>query len=164
MRYTRIGFAAYAIAAVLVIVVVGVAWARSRSLPEPTSTAADEVASRPGAAPQESGAAAYQAECGGCHGAGEARGRGIPALRVHAVELLSSEAGRDYLIDFMLTGRVRSMQDGRASYDESHPSYAELTDGRIAAILNHMLASWGNEALLPAGARLYAPGDIASRR
>jgi hypothetical protein len=62
----------------------------------------------------------------GCLREGEARGRSIPALRGLAVDLLTSEGGRDYLIDFMLTGRVRMIEDGRVTYEETHPSYGEL--------------------------------------
>ena len=174
MRYTRIGTASYAIAAVLVVAVVAVAWARSRPASEPVGAppaeatpptlATQQTPEAPvGVAAQEAGAAAYGAECAGCHREGEARGRSIPALRGLAADLFTSEGGRDYLIDFMLTGRVRTLEDGRATYDETHPSYAGLSDGSIAGILNHMLTSWGNEALLP-DRRPYTESEIAARR
>lgn len=164
MRYTRIGFASYAIASVLLILVVGVAWARSRPVAETAAVPSEEPAPDAPPAPQEAGEAAWQAECAGCHGAGVARGRSIPALRAHAVELFAAEGGRDYLVDFMLTGAVRYVEEGRIVLDETHPAYAELTDQRIAAILSYMLTSWGNEELLPDGARLYSAAEIAARR
>jgi cytochrome c5 len=164
VRYTRIGLASYAIASVLVVVVVGVAWARSRALPEPASAVSVDASSPALGVARESAAEAYDAECGGCHGAGEARGRSIPALRGLAAELFLSEGGRDYLIDFMLAGRVRSVEEGRIVYTESHPSYTELPDARVAAIINHILVSWGNDELLPPEPRLYTAGDIAAAR
>jgi mono/diheme cytochrome c family protein len=164
VRNTRIGLASYAIASVLVVAVVGVAWTRSRALPEPEATPAAERAAEPIADAQESGATDYQSECSGCHGEGQARGRSIPALRGFAVELFTSEGGRAYLIDFMLDGRVRSVEDGEVAYVESHASYGELPDARIAAILDHMLVSWGNDALLPAERRPYTAAEVAARR
>ena len=176
MRYTRVGVASYAIASVLVVTVLGVAWARSRAPSPPTPpTASTEApatapsgaaAPAPGAAPapQDSGAAAWEAECGACHRDGEARGRSIPALRGLAVTLFTSRGGREYLIDLMLDGRVRSVENGRTEYVESHPSYEELSDASIAAILNHMLESWGNQELLPAEPPLYTAAAVAARR
>lgn len=163
MRYTRIGFASYAIAAVLVVAVVGVAWTRSRSVASPVPSSSSAPTEPSATEPQESGEAAYQAECAGCHGDGERR-RNIPALRGYAVELYASEGGREYLVDFMLTGRVRILEDGRVVYEEAHPGYPQLSDARIAAILNHMLTSWGNDLLPPAGRRPYGAPEIAARR
>jgi mono/diheme cytochrome c family protein len=164
MRYTRIGLASYAIASALVATVTVVAWARSQSMSEPQAGEHTRPAAPPVSEVQELDTAAYQAECAGCHGEGEARGRSIPALRGLAVELFTSEGGRDYLIDFMLQGRVRSVESGLVSYRESHPSYARLPDASVAAILNYVLMSWGNDALLPSERRLYAAADVAARR
>jgi len=164
VRYTRIGLASYAVASVLVVAVVGVAWARSRAMPEPGRDQPSEASTPPVADAQESGAAAFQSECAACHGEGLARGRSIPALRGYAVELFTLEGGREYLIDFMLDGRVRSMEEGRVVYLDGHPSYAELSDAPIAAILDHILVSWGNDELLPAGRRAYTAAEVAARR
>jgi mono/diheme cytochrome c family protein len=166
VRYTKIGTASYAIAAGLVVAVVTVAWARSRPAAEPAAaTPAERAPAVPGTlAAQESDAAAYRADCASCHREGEARGRSIPPLRGYVVELFTSEGGRDYLVDFMLTGRVRIIEEGRVMYDETHPSYGQLSDERIAGILNYMLTSWGNDALLPDDRRLYTGADIAAGR
>ena len=178
MRYTRVGVASYAIASVLVVTVLGVAWARSRAPAPPapaqagtqagTEAAAEApsetAAPEPGPAAQESAAAAYEAECGSCHRDGEARGRSIPALRGLAVTLFTSRGGRAYLIDLMLDGGVRSIDNGQTVYAETHPSFEELSDARIAAILNHMLESWGNQELLPSEPALYTATAVAARR
>lgn len=190
MRYARVGVASWAIASVLVVVVVGVAWVRSQGAAAPdrgAAAAAARAADRapagaadrapadaaapvdpspeaPAAPSQEAGAAAYQAECAGCHRAGEARGRSIPALRGHAVALFTSDGGREYLIDLMLDGVVRFEEDGRTVYDETHPAYEQLSNEAVAGILNYMLVSWGNDELLPPEPRLYAAAEVAARR
>ena len=177
MRYTRVGFASYAIAGVLLVTVLSVAWARSRASAAPGIEAAGATAPAAGVAaprspepdglappPQEADAAAYEAECSGCHRSGEARGRAVPALRVHAVSLFTSEGGREYLIDLMLDGSVRFVEDGRTQYDDTHPAYEELSNETVASILNHMLVSWGNRELLPQDARLYTAAEVAARR
>lgn len=168
MRYTGIGAASYAIAAVLVVAAVTVAWIRSRHAPEDatpaTPTLPEATGSPVGVPSQESGDAAYRARCAGCHREGEARGRRIPALRGIAVDLFVSEGGRDYLIELMLTSRVRMTEDGRVTHDEAHPSYAELSDASIAGILNHVLTSWGNAALLPDDRRPYTAAEVAAHR
>lgn len=155
MRYTRVGLASYSIAAMLVVTVVGVAWARSRS-----SAPLDSGGDMTGAL----GADVYARECRGCHGTGEARGRSMPALRGRVVDLFASSGGRDYLIDLLLDGRVRRVESGEPTLVDSHPGYAHLSDVEVAAVLNHMLSSWGNDALLPERATLYVDDEVAARR
>jgi mono/diheme cytochrome c family protein len=163
VRYTRIGHASYAIGAVLVVTAVGVAWARSRTAPEGPPSAVGAAATGPTSA-QDVGATVYDAECSGCHGTGEARGGGIPALRGGAVSLFSSEGGREYLIELLLDGRVRKAETGGIAYVESHPGYPRLSDAEVAAVLNHMLVSWGNDALLPRETTRYTATEVAARR
>ena len=164
MSYFRLDIGTGIIGVFLVLVSVLFAW--SRSLPAPP--AVDLVSSTPGqTAPQDLerlGAEVYAAECVSCHREGEQRGQMIPALREFAVELFVAEGGRDALIDFMLDGRVRRAAEGETSARASHPEYAELSDEQLAAVLNHMLTSWGNADLLPETPALYTPGDAASRR
>jgi mono/diheme cytochrome c family protein len=155
MRYTRIGLASYSIGAVLVATVVGVAWARSR-VTAPSGSAGEPAA--------DVGAAVYATECRACHGQGEARGRNLPALRGGVVGLFRSEGGRDYLVDLLLDGRVRRADGAQTTYVASHPAYARLSDAELAAVLNHMLSSWGNEALLPRETVRYSAAEVAARR
>ena len=162
MRYTRIGLASYAIGAVLVVTAVGVAWARRRPAPEGPPSAVGAAASGPTSA-QDVGATVYDAECSGCHGPGEAR-RGIPALRGGAVSLFTAEGGREYLIELLLDGRVRRAETGGIAYVQSHPGYPRLSDAEVAAVLNHMLVSWGNDAFLPRETIRYTAAEVAARR
>jgi mono/diheme cytochrome c family protein len=170
MRHTRVRAASYAIAGILALTAAAVGWARSRDTyataaageAAPAEAAAMPVAAMPVAS--DSGAAVYARECRSCHGEGEARGRRIPPLRGLAVELLVAEGGREYLIDLMFDGRVRFEEDGKLVYQKTHPAYPHLNDAQVAAVLNHMLAAWGNQALLPRGTRPYTAAEVAGRR
>jgi cytochrome c553 len=162
MRYTRIGLASYLLGGLLLAAALVVAWVRSTaSAPAPGGAPG---AAENGAAWRALGASVYAAECASCHGEGERRGRSIPPLRGFVVELFVSAGGREYLIDFLLDGRVRRIEGERVTFEPAHPSYEHLADDEAAALLEHLLRSWGNEALLPAEARVYAPAEMATRR
>jgi mono/diheme cytochrome c family protein len=162
MRYTRIGRASYLLGAMLLAAALVVAWARSSARATPGG--AEPGTAENGAARRALGASVYAAECASCHGEGERRGRSIPPLRGFTVELYAAEGGRDYLVDLMLDGRVRRAEAGEVRHEEAHPPYEHLDDDAIAALLDHLLRSWGNEALLPAPAAPYAPAEVAARR
>lgn len=130
---------------------------RSTSRPTPISAALS-------AADTATGAAVWASECASCHGDGEARGGFIPALHGLAVDLLLADGGRDSLIDFLLDGRIRRLRDGEVTYGSGHPVFDRLSDTEAAAVLNHMLLSWGNAERLPAGMPLYSLDDVAARR
>jgi cytochrome c5 len=169
MRYTRIGTASWLIALFLIVVAILVAWVRSD-----TARHSDQIATvEPVAGAQETrvaaadwrvvGARTWAAECNSCHPSGEGR-RGLPPLRGHAVELFQSEGGREYLIDILLDGVVRTAVNGAVELVPSHPTSEQLSDERLAAVLNHMLTAWGNEALLAPGETLYEANEISERR
>jgi hypothetical protein len=46
----------------------------------------------------------------------------------------------------------------------AHPTYEELSDERLAAILNHMVTAWGNEELLGGDRARYGIDEIAAGR
>ena len=50
------------------------------------------------------------------------------------------------------------------SYSNVMPAWAQLGDAELAAILDHLLTAWGNEALLPDGTAPYAVDEIAAAR
>ena len=164
MRSTRTRLAFWLVGTSFVLVAVLVAWARSR----PASPTAEPAAttSSAAAAPEPGPLAAetWALHCASCHGAGESRGRSIPSLHGFAVELLESASGRRYLADFLLDGRVRRLVGGEVSFVPSHPDFANLSDEELAAVLNHMLTSWGNAELLPERERPFTADEIASRR
>jgi mono/diheme cytochrome c family protein len=158
MRYTRLGTATWLIAVLLAGFALAVAVVRSTApSPEPRADGTTEFEWR------ELGSRLYAAECASCHPAGRGGG-GLPPLRGHAVDLFTSEGGREYLLDLMLDGVVRTEVGGAVELIASHPPFDGLRDAEIAALLNHMLTSWGNDALLPPGIELYAPADAEARR
>jgi cytochrome c5 len=159
MRYTRVGKGSWWIGVVLLgaALVFAVLRSQGRRGAEPQAQDAFEW--------EVMGAQVYKEECESCHPQGEARrARGAPAVRGLAAELFASEGGREYLLHFLLTGEVRVQADGQPQLELRHPPFDELTDIEGAAVLNHMLTAWGNQALLPRDARLYAPEELAAAR
>lgn len=172
MRRIYLNEVVLAIAALLIAAAFGFAWLRKdpgqqlagpalrgpREQPPPA-----EEAERPFAW-QLIGEQIYQARCASCHASGEGSRR-VPPLHGGAVQLYLADGGRDYLIDFLLYGMVRRVEVNGTVRTARHPAYENrLSDPEIAAVLNHTLTSWGNEALLPDPARLYLPEDIAEQR
>ncbi len=109
------------------------------------------------------GAAVY-ARCSGCH---KATGTGVPdvfpPLAGHAAKL--ANASRVYPIEvvlFGLTGEIRV--DGRV-YKGRMPAYAGLLgDDEIAAVLNYILTSWGNDKAVGAGFAKITPDEVKAVR
>jgi cytochrome c5 len=160
MRHIRDTAAFWLIATILVLSTVLFAAVRSQVPGGPTPVVAQQGAPDS----EQRGASVYTKHCSSCHREGEARGRAIPPLRGFAVELLLSDGGRDYLVDFLLDGRVRLVENGATTFVPSHPEYATLSDDEVAAVLNHMLTSWGNAELLPEDVPPYSAVEVASRR
>ncbi len=107
------------------------------------------------------GAAAY-ATCAGCHQAG---GQGLPGafppLAGHAADLYA--VSRDYPIDVVLFGLMGQIQVDGVTYNGLMPAHQHLSDAEIAAILNHVLTSFGNEAEVEAF-EPYTAADVEARR
>lgn len=146
------------------------AWRQSRpavphALPPPATSPAPTTAVAPAVFQwQALGAATYEARCLSCHDQGQATRR-LPPLRGHAVDLFQADGGREYLANFILYGLQGEIQVGGETYRGRHPVYADrLSDKQIAAVLNHMLTSWGNADHLGRSPNLYSPDDIAPLR
>jgi hypothetical protein len=102
---------------------------------------------------QVPGSALYAGACRGCH-----------VRLTHVPELFAADGGRPYLIDLLLFGF-----EGEAAIDDSlerfdHPPFAERSDEEIAAVLNHLLVSWGNEDDLPDDVAHYRPEEVEEAR
>jgi mono/diheme cytochrome c family protein len=112
---------------------------------------------------QAIGEEGYNAQCASCHQAG---GEGIPGafppLAGHAPELY--EADRSLPIDILLYGLQGPITVDGQSYNGVMPAFGYLDDEQIAAILNHIMTAWDNEAMLPADFALYTPEDVAAER
>ncbi|MDZ7801572.1 MAG: cytochrome c [Trueperaceae bacterium] len=102
-------------------------------------------------ASEADGAAVYAANCAACH---QASGAGVPGAfpplaNGHAPEVLAADGGRAYLIRAVVFGVQGSIEVQGQTYAGLMPSWQQLSDAEIAAVLNHVLTDWGNEAELP---------------
>lgn len=116
----------------------------------------EEPESEPGAvawAWEDLGAEVYAGQCRTCH-----------ADLPHLPELVGREEGRTYLVDLMVFGfRGEARIEGdRVALD--HVRFDDLSNEEIAAVLNHALTAWGNEAKLPDDVTLYTPDDVETAR
>jgi mono/diheme cytochrome c family protein len=98
---------------------------------------------------RESGAAVFASSCASCH---QAEGQGItgvfPPLADHVPELYNAEGGREYLIHAVLFGLQGPISVLGTDYNGSMPAWPQLTDQRIADVVDHIATAWGNEAQL----------------
>ena len=105
------------------------------------------------------------ANCAGCH---QATGAGLPGvfppLAGHTPTLVAAEGGRSYLIDVMLYGVQGEITVLDATYNGVMPGWGQFSDEQIAAVVNHMLAAWENEAALPQGFEFITPEEVAGQR
>ena len=104
------------------------------------------------------------AQCQACHGQ---QGQGVPGafppLAGHAPVLYNADGGREYLVNVLLYGLQGQIEVDGQTYNGVMPAWQQLTDPQIAAVLNHILTEWGNEAELE-GFEPYAPQEIADQR
>jgi cytochrome c oxidase subunit 2 len=93
------------------------------------------------------GARVYAANCASCHGA---NGAGIvgafPPLAGHVAAIANRDGGRGYLIDALLYGLMGAISVNGVTYNNVMPGWAQLSDGEIAAVLDHILALDGSIA------------------
>lgn len=110
------------------------------------------------------GEALYATNCSGCH---QTDGRGVPGafppLVEHAPALYRADGGRAYLVALVLYGLQGEIEVLGDTYRGVMPPWGHLSDRELAAILDHVLTTWGNEALLPDFAP-YAAEEIAAER
>lgn len=118
-----------------------------------------------GQATQDVGEQIYVASCSGCH---QAQGEGIPGvfppLAGHVPRFIDLEGGRNYLVSVLLYGIQGPIEVAGRSYDGSMPSWGQLSDEEIAAVLNHELRSWGNRELLPGTFIPILPREVNNAR
>ena len=140
-------------------------------LPEAEFAALREQQEAPPAAPGDAaagaslelGAQVYAANCVACH---QANGQGLagvfPPLSGHAADVYAADGGREYLVDVLLYGLMGPIPVQGATHNGVMPAWSQLSDEQIAAVLNHVLASWDNAGRveeLP-----YGAADVAARR
>ena len=160
MRHFLANIATYSIAVLLVGGAALFAWMRSAQVmlsDERTLLARYEPVQGHEFDWAELGSRSYASNCRNCHG-GEGQGWDEYPSLGHTPRLFAAPGGRDYLVDVHLYG-LTSRRWGAPM-----PPMGHMHDVELAAVINHVLVSFGNEARLPAAPRLYTPGDIAARR
>jgi mono/diheme cytochrome c family protein len=113
---------------------------------------------------QALGAKTYDTNCSGCH---QRSGRGIaggfPPLAGHVPEVLAQK-GSAYLVRVVLFGLTGAITVEGTSYNGAMPSWSQLRDDEIAAVIDHVLSTWGNDKQLPKDFKPIAPSEIAAAR
>lgn len=109
------------------------------------------------------GAAVYQ-RCFACHqSTGEGLAGVFPPLAGHAPALV--KADRTYPINVVLYGLKGEFEVGGKKYNGAMPGHeGQLNDEEVAAVLNYVLSSWGNDKLLPKGHKEITPGEVKAQR
>ena len=103
--------------------------------------------------------------CVPCH---KGNGTGMvgiyPPLVKHAPEVLMSS--RSYLITVLLYGLQGKIdiEGQKTGYDGIMPSHYSLKDEEVAAVLNYVLTSWGNDKLLPKDFKPISADEIKAER
>ena len=109
------------------------------------------------------GAAVYQ-HCFACH---QATGGGIPGvfppLAGHAGNLVAAK--RTFPIEVVLFGLKGEIKVEGKKYNGVMPALGDqLKNEEIAAVLNYVLSSWGNEKLLPKGHKKITAAEVKAVR
>lgn len=150
MRHVYVNRATYLLATLLVLSALIFAWVRSSDVVIASAREREESAAVEEAfAWREQGADIFRSDCSGCH-----------ERLTHLPDLYAADGGRSYLATFLLFGYEGETFVPGERGDLRHPSFERLSDEEAAAVLNHMLVSWGNEDDLPADAELYRPADL----
>lgn len=159
MRHFLANVVTYTIGGLLVVGAGLFAWVRSSQL---AITDESAVLARYQPTPahefrwRELGSSSYVRNCMNCHGRDGEGWDQYPGLS-HTTELFSAPGGRDYVVDLHLYGLTSPR------WRAPMPPMGHIHDTEMAAVINHVLTSFGNEARID-GAPLYTPADIAARR
>jgi mono/diheme cytochrome c family protein len=126
-----------------------------------------------GLALAQDGAELYSQYCSSCH---QPTGLGVPGAFPSLKgldQLAKTEEGRVYLIRAVLFGLQGPLKVGSATYNGLMPGFGQqLSDAQVAALLNHLLSSFGNknprpitpEEVKKVRANPLKPQDVAKSR
>lgn len=120
--------------------------------PEPPP--ASEVAE---AAPAD-GAAVYAEQCTACH---QADGSGVPGQFPPLAGNPDLFLDPLFPVQVVLNGIEGPVEVAGTTYDSVMPPFDHLSDAAIAAVINHVRSSWGNEGQ---GVEPLTPEDVAASR
>jgi mono/diheme cytochrome c family protein len=159
MRHFLANVATYTIAALLIGGAALFAWMRSAQVAltdERTVLARYEPAPAHEFRWRELGGSSYVRNCMNCHGREGEGWDQYPGLG-HTAELFTAPGGREYVAELHLYGLASRR------WRAPMPPMGHIHDAEMAAVINHVLTSFGNERRVQ-GIPLYAPADIAARR
>ena len=113
---------------------------------------------------QELGETTY-GMCAGCHGAAGEGIQGVfPPFAGHLPAVVALEGGRTFLINTLLYGLSGEVVILGEPYNGYMSAWETLSDEQIAAVLNHSLYAWGNDAQLPEDFGPILPEEVAAAR
>jgi mono/diheme cytochrome c family protein len=109
------------------------------------------------------GASIYH-RCFACHKSNGGGSPGFyPPLAGHAPKLLSAD--RTYMVKVILYGLEGEIAVEGKTYKTKMRAFGDqLKDDEIAAVLNHILASWGNDKMLPKGYKEFTAAEVKTLR
>lgn len=119
----------------------------------------------PGLALGQGDGAKVYGRCAVCHkGSGMGMPGVFPPLVNHAPKL--AKGSRTYLITVLLYGLKGKIEiEGQKSpYDGVMPNQYSLKDEEVAAVLNYILTSWGNEKYLPKDFKKIGADEVKAER
>lgn len=106
----------------------------------------------------------YAKLCSSCHAPdGKSLATLAPPLAGHAVRMLEA-GGRSHLIRIVLNGMAGPIEVKGRRYDAVMTPLRYLKDEQVADVLNFVLTSWGNDALLPSGHKPFTPEEVRKER
>ncbi len=89
------------------------------------------------------GAEVYAQNCATCHGA---EGGGVPGYYPPLAGNPDLTRAREFPVLVVLHGLSGPIEVNGGRYSGSMPSFAHLSDARVAAVVNHLRGAWGNAA------------------
>lgn len=117
-----------------------------------------------GQAAADAGKAVYDANCAACHQPDGAGALGLaPPLAGTLGKRMAVPEGRKYLPGIVISGLAGKMESKGVVYEGLMPSWQQLSDGELAAVLNHVLTTF-NAAELPAGFKPIEAEELAAAR
>ncbi len=102
--------------------------------------------------------------CAKCHPPdGHSRVTLAPPLAIHAVVLLQA-GGRRHFIRVILNGMSGPVQVGGRTYNDIMSPLRYLKDQQVADVLNYVVKSWGNDAMLPRDFEPFTANEVRRYR
>lgn len=119
-----------------------------------------------GAADEADGEAVYASSCAACHqgGGGGVPGAFPPLAQGHMPAIVAADGGREFLLYTMVYGLQGEIEALGQTYNGVMPAWPQLSDAEIAAVLNHELTAWDNDAELPDDFEPIAGDEVAAIR